>query len=88
MSVLVEDVLALWREAERLLDALPTDAEERDLVREEIERLHGLYRKMTERADSIQPTLTASAAAIERSRVVIERAQMRLSRSAGPSAAD
>jgi hypothetical protein len=46
MSVLIEDVLNAWREAERLLDGTQ-DGAERESLEETIEHLRHLYAELT-----------------------------------------
>ena len=77
MSVAVEEVLGLWREAERLLDELPLGPE-RTAVLAEVEQLHILYTALTDRASSMQPILNASASVIDDARRLLERTRERL----------
>jgi hypothetical protein len=76
LSVAVEEVLGLWREAERLLDELPLGPE-RTAVLAEVEQLHILYTALTDRASSMEPIVNASASVIEDARRLLERTRER-----------
>jgi hypothetical protein len=78
MAVPIEDVLALWREAERLLEALPDESAERVAVHAEAAHLRELYRSLSAQATMTGPTLASSTEAIERSRRLLERVKARL----------
>jgi hypothetical protein len=49
MALPVEDVLALWREAERIRDDLPTAHPDRARLDRDIRELRGLYDMLTSR---------------------------------------
>ncbi len=47
MSTLVQDTLRLWRDAERLLEALPADSRERQTVAGAARELRSSYGRLT-----------------------------------------
>ena len=49
MSREVEEVLAVWRELERVRESLPVGSTERTLVSREIRQMKRLYRSLTHR---------------------------------------
>jgi hypothetical protein len=51
MALQIEEVLSLWREAERLLNELPPEAPERKRVSAEVVSLRRMYRRLTEESD-------------------------------------
>ncbi|HEV7809526.1 MAG TPA: hypothetical protein VGO64_02915 [Candidatus Limnocylindrales bacterium] len=78
MSVRMEEVLALWREGERILEQLPDDAPDRPMVEAEVESLRDLYHRLTSTIESSGIALETSRARIESSRATLERAKLRL----------
>jgi hypothetical protein len=78
MSVRMEEVLALWREGERILEQLPRDAPDRPIVEAEVESLRGLYQRLTSKIESSGIALETSRSWIESSRATLERAKLRL----------
>ena len=56
MNRTVHDVLAVWRQAERLQAALPEGSTARSQVAEEVMRLQVAYRQITDPAESSADT--------------------------------
>jgi hypothetical protein len=83
MALPIEDVLALWREADRVLDELPPDAADRSRVQAELDSLRTLYARLTDGTTLSTEKLAVSKAAIERSQRVIAQARARIERAAG-----
>ena len=67
----VADLLATWRELERLLDRLATDAERAAEIRDRIGELRASYLELTSAARSSMPVLDRAHAAIDRSRELL-----------------
>jgi Tfp pilus assembly pilus retraction ATPase PilT len=76
----VEEVLALWREAERLLDELPQPSPERIRVQLAVEELRGIYQRLTTRADGTHAKVAATEVTLESAQRAIREAQVRLDR--------
>lgn len=80
MARALEEVLAVWREAERVLTTLPSDSPERREVEFEVGRLRRLYGRLTDR--TIPPTqehIATSVQAVEQARRRIAQATDRVS---------
>ncbi|HEV7810554.1 MAG TPA: hypothetical protein VGO64_08140 [Candidatus Limnocylindrales bacterium] len=60
MALRVEEVLALWREAERVLDGLPVGDPERTHLNAEIVEIREIYARLTEAVDSTWTGLGSS----------------------------
>ena len=82
MAVEVEEVLALWREAERLLEGLPGEAPERVLVQERVDALKVTYRRLTTEP-IVDPNLLFASALdhIEETRQLLDGLRRRFERS-------
>jgi len=82
VAVLIEELLQVWREAERILEQLPDTTPERTILQVEVGQLRSMHRRLTDRR--IEPTahmVAASHDTIESARRTIERAKERLERS-------
>lgn len=75
MPVAIAEVLALWREAERLLEELPPWSAERDVVRSEALALRDLYRRMTGAGADAQPEIDDSTETILNAQEVLRAAR-------------
>ena len=80
MALEVEEVLALWRQAERLLDELPARAPERKAVSAEALELKRIYKRLTAEGDVAAHMIGSSDLRIQESRSVLEAAQASLHR--------
>jgi len=80
MALEIEEVLALWREAERVLQQLPRGAPERKLVSAEVVNLRRTYRRLTAESRATAETLAESRVTIESAQVTLERARERFER--------
>jgi len=78
MAQPIEDVLRVWRELERVHEALPDDAPERRLVRIEIFQAKRLYQSMTRRQTETHAVLADAQDAIPRAEDMLARASARL----------
>ena len=74
----IEEVLALWRELERVHEQLPEGDPTRRAVANEIAQVRGLYRRLTDESQQTATLLKASQRTIVRAHDVIEAAQTRL----------
>jgi hypothetical protein len=74
----IEEVLALWRELERVHEQLPEDDPTRRAVADEIARIRDLYRRLTNESQQTATLLKASQRTIERAHGVIRSAETRL----------
>ena len=78
----LDEVLAVWREAERVLEALPGDSPERRPVQLEVYRLRRMYRRLTDAKTSrSEEHLAQSLETLERARGTLARANERLAAS-------
>ena len=77
MSILIEDVLDAWRQAERLLHGAPPGAERADLERA-VAQLKAIYADLTATSEVTSRKLARATAVVERSRRVLEEANARL----------
>jgi len=75
----IEEVLALWRELERVHEGLPDGDPERDAIALEISRVRDLYRRLTHHSEHTASLLQASRRTIERAHATIRAAERRLS---------
>ena len=67
-AAIVADTLRAWREAERLLDALPPGSPDHETARLLIAELRSVYVDLTERADADDVRLRTSESVIERAK--------------------
>jgi hypothetical protein len=78
----VEEVLAMWREAERALDALPEEAPERQIVLIQVARLRRYYQRLTkETVPATWQLLESTHQAIEDTRQILAEAWARIAAS-------
>jgi hypothetical protein len=80
MALQIEEVLSLWREAERLLDELPAEAPEREVVSAEVVRLRRMYKRLTDESDvsahmigAAQDTMAKAKSTFDQARAALER---------------
>ena len=78
MALEVEEVLSLWREAERLLDGLPADAPERGVVSAQVVNLKQIYSRLTAGSDARDDVLADSHSAVVSAQTTLEAAKRRL----------
>jgi hypothetical protein len=79
MAIRVDEVLALWRECERVLEQLPTGSVHRRLVTADELELRRLYRRLTtERIVETDAVLRAARETIDNARMTLEEARIRL----------
>ena len=78
MALEVEEVLSLWREAERLLDGMPANAPDRKIVSAEVVNLKRIYRRLTADSDATAEILGASHMALESAQSKLDAARRRL----------
>jgi hypothetical protein len=84
MATAVEEVLALWRECERVRDELPADSVVRRLVTADELELRRIYRRLTtERIVETEMTLRATRRTIEAARATLADAHRRLENTVG-----
>jgi hypothetical protein len=69
----VQEVLSTWRDAERLLDALPPADPDREMVRSAAERLQASYQQLTGDDTQTDEAIADSRATISETRDVIDR---------------
>jgi len=75
MALEVEEVLSLWREAERLLDGLPADAPERGVVSAQVVSLKQIYSRLTAGSDATDDVLADSHSAVVSAQTTLEAAK-------------
>jgi hypothetical protein len=78
MALEVEEVLSLWREAERLLDGMPANAPDRTIVSAEVVNLKRIYRRLTADSDATAEILSASHMALESAQATLDSTRRRL----------
>jgi hypothetical protein len=75
----LDEVLALWREGERLLEELPPDSPDRRPVQVHVYQLRRIYRRLTDtRIPRTAEHMATSLEAVERARATLASAQARL----------
>ena len=79
MSRAVDEVLAVWRELERVRESLPAGSTERTLVSREISHMKRLYRSLTRGVEEShaglepsRPTLAGAYDALRRAKLGLE----------------
>ena len=81
-AVEIQEVLSLWREAERLSDDLPDEEPLRRLLTSEAFKLRRVYRRMTrDLADGSASVLRSNAEVLESTRRTLAEARSRLDHS-------
>jgi hypothetical protein len=79
MAVLIEELLDVWREAERVLDELPDATPERSLLEVEVVELRSVHQRRTDRRiEQTAHLIAGSRETIEATRRTIERARQRI----------
>jgi hypothetical protein len=87
MAVLIEELLDVWREAERVLDELPEANPERHVLEGQLTQLRSVHRHLTDRRiEHTAHMIAASRGTIDAARQTIERARERIdgARTTGP----
>jgi hypothetical protein len=69
---MVEEILATWREAERLLDSLPPVNPDHETVRLAVVRLQATYRQLTSDTAQTEEIIASSRATIAEAHQVLE----------------
>jgi hypothetical protein len=80
MALRVEEVLALWREAERVLDGLPLGDPERPHLNAEIVEIRAIYARLTEAVDATYTGLASSREQMESATRTLVRVRASLAR--------
>ena len=78
MALAIEEVLSLWREAERLLEVLPADAPEHKVVSAEVVNLKRIYKRLTAESDATAEVLAASHSVLASAHETLAAAMLRL----------
>jgi hypothetical protein len=73
MSTAVKEVLGLWRQAERLLEALAPVHPDHETVRLMVARLNQTYQNLTDRGPNAEAHLADSRAVTEQARALLLR---------------
>lgn len=71
MSTAVNEVLSLWREAERILESLPTPHPDHESVQLMVQRLTESYQLLTDRRPDAGSRVAAGEALIEQARTLL-----------------
>jgi hypothetical protein len=69
----VQEILSTWRDAERLLDALPPAGSDHETVRSAVERLQASYQQLTGDDTQTDEVIADSRATISQTRDIIDR---------------
>jgi hypothetical protein len=75
----IAEALAIWREAERLLERLPADHPERKVIQFELVQARATYRRLTERTAASRETIDASMETLRTAWQKIQAVRERLS---------
>ena len=79
MAAEIEEVLAVWRAAERALDTLPDEAPERPVIQIQVARLRRYYARLTqESAPASWRLLEAAHDTIAETRRLLQEARGRI----------
>jgi hypothetical protein len=79
MAIKVDEVLAVWRAAERALDALPQEAPERPIIQIQVARLRRCYARLTtEAVPATWKLLESTHETLAETRQVLAEARTRL----------
>jgi len=78
VALLVEQVLAVWRDGERLLEALPSAHPDRETVVTSVAELRSLYAQMTDLGVLSRSKLETSRRMLERSNATLAAVRERL----------
>ena len=76
--LLVEQVLAVWRDGERLLEALPEIHPDHETVAMSVAELRALYAEMTDLTALTRNKLQVSRRMLERSQATLQAVRARL----------
>ena len=82
----VDKVLALWREAERVLEELPMNDPDRVRLVDAATQLRTAYRMLTDGSDLSARRRAATQATMDRAHSLLDAAQRRIDAAAGTSA--
>ena len=77
MSTAVEEVLSLWRRAERLLEALGPLDPDRERVRVMVEQLNQTYQNLTDRGSAAQGRVAEGIAVMKEAEALLVRMRPR-----------
>jgi len=83
MATLVEEVLAVWRDAERMLGELPELHADHETVARAVAELRAIYSELTAASTQSRARIRVSEAAVARTRTLLDAAR----RSIEPTAA-
>jgi hypothetical protein len=67
----VEELLSVWRDADRLLETLPPMSPEYETLRDAVERVRAAYQIVTEDRPATDASLDAAAAALRETRQLL-----------------
>ena len=85
MAVLIEELLEVWREAERVAEELPPATPERAQLETQLAELRAIHQRLTQRdIERTAQVIAASQDTIDCARRTIERAHERLERGEAP----
>jgi hypothetical protein len=85
MALRVEEVLSVWRDAERVLNELPASAPERPMIRLQVARLRRYHARLsTEVAPTSWRLLTSTHDALTETRRLLSEARGRVDPAPGP----
>lgn len=82
MALRVDEVLAVWREAERVLDDLPPGDPERRLISAHVVEIRSIYRRLTDAMDTSYEGLGSSRDQLESATATLHRVRASLARDA------
>jgi hypothetical protein len=80
MSVLIEDLLDTWRQAERLLEDVTPVHPDHETLLETVAHLRSVYAELTSASQATAMKIAAGERALERARRVLDAARTRLDR--------
>jgi hypothetical protein len=73
MSKAVEEVLSAWRDAERVLDSLPSVGRDHEDVALAVLRLRSAYRSLTDGSEASYAVIRTSHASVEETHALLAR---------------
>jgi hypothetical protein len=74
----IAEALAIWREAERLLEGLPPEHPDRKVIQFELLQARALYRRLTERQVASREVIDESLEALQRAWLKLNAARDRI----------
>ena len=77
----IAEALAVWREAERLLEQLPEDHPERSVIQFEVVRARAVYRRLTEAESVSRGLVDESLSTMQEAWKTLNNARQRLGES-------